>query len=351
MLVKVYLNDFTFNVLCLVQNICKMDTFTFNLYVEHVFHGTTGNLTVGEYVTYRIPVTMPTGVFNNIKVVDTLPNGFQYTGFYFVNTTNFSGVISNPIVTVSGQSITFLFSGLTNSTASNNPFYIDLQALVLNQTINNATVPTKTNTASLNWDENTAGAFTATKTATIVEPKLSVSKAVTPTTVDGGDKMTVTLNVTNNGGSPAYNVNLTDTLNSTLFDLTTFNYTPVTGFNISLIGNTVNIVAGDDTTVINPGQTIQFIFTLNAMKDVPSNSSFINNATIQSFRSLPSSYTESRVYPAVNSNNVTISTVTPSVSKTINSTSEPDSTGTNVMCTQVRMILLSIQLQLQQESV
>ena len=298
-------------------------------------HGTTGNLTVGEYVTYRIPVTMPTGVFNNLKVVDTLPNGFQYTGVYFVNTTNFSGVISNPIVTVSGQSITFLFSGLTNSTASNNPFYIDLQALVLNQTINNATVPTKTNRVNLTWDENTAGAFTATKTATIVEPKLSVSKSVTPTTVDGGDKMTVTLNVTNNGGSPAYNVNLTDTLNSTLFDLTTFSYTPVTGFNISLIGNTVKIVAGDDTTVINPGQTIQFIFTLNAMKDAPSNSSFINNATIQSFRSLPPSYTESRAYPAVNSNNVIISTVAPSASKTINSTSEPDSTGTNVMVGEV----------------
>nr|WP_245315994.1 isopeptide-forming domain-containing fimbrial protein [Methanobacterium aggregans] len=298
-------------------------------------HGTTGNLTVGEYVTYRIPVTMPTGVFNNLKIVDTLPNGFQYAGVYVVNTTNFSGVIPIPTVTVSGQSITFLFSGLTNSTTSNNPFYIDLQALVLNQTINNATVPTKTNTVSLTWNENTASPFTATKTATIVEPKLSVSKSVTPTTVDGGDKMTVTLNVTNNGGSPAYNLKLTDVLNSTLFDLTKFSYTPVTGFNISITGNTVNIVAADDTTVINPGQTLQFIFTVNAMKDVPSNSSFINNATIQSFRSLPSSYSESRIYPAVTSNNVTISTVAPSASKTINSTSEPDSTGTNVMIGEV----------------
>ena len=298
-------------------------------------HGTTGNLTVGEYVTYRIPVTMPTGTFDNLKIVDILPNGFQYTGSYVVNTANFSGVIPDPTVTVSGQSITFLFSGLTNSTTLNNPFYIDLQALVLNQTINNATVPTKTNKVGLTWDENTAGAFTATNNATIVEPQLSISKSVTPTTVDGGDRMTVTLNVTNNGGSPAYNVNLADTLNSTLFDLTTFSYIPVTGFNISLLGNTVKIVAGDDVTVINSGQTIQFIFTLNAMKDVPCNSSFINNATIQSFRSLPPSYTESRVYPSVNSNNVTISTVAPSASKTINSTSEPDSTGTNVMIGEV----------------
>ena len=298
-------------------------------------HGTTGNLTIGEYVTYRIPVTLPIGFFNNLIIVDTLPNGFQYTGISSVNSAGFSGILPTASVGTAGQTITFLFSGLTISTARNNPFYIDLQALVLNQAVNNATNPAKINNVNLNWDENTAGPFRASNSATIVEPKLTILKSVTPTTVDGGDKMTITLNVNNSGNSPAYNVNLTDILNSTLFDQTTFSFTPISGYNIFLTGNTVNLVAADDTTVINQGQTITFVFTVNAMKDVPTNSSFNNNATIQSYRSLPTTYTESRAYTPVISNNVVINTVAPSATKTINSTSEPDSTGTNVLIGEV----------------
>ncbi|EKF85388.1 isopeptide-forming domain-containing fimbrial protein, partial [Methanobacterium formicicum] len=296
-------------------------------------HGNSGNLTIGETVTYKITVTLPQGLKTNLTITDTLPAGFSYNlGEYILNTTGFSGTLGTLLVSVNGQNITFTFSGLTNSTITNNTFYILLNATVLNSTTNtNGAI--KTNNASLNWTENTKPPFTTTVNTTIVEPKLTVTKNVTPTTVDGGDLVTVNLTVTNTGTSPAYQIELRDVLDPVLFNSSTVTQVLIpSGFSFTVSGNTVIIKSILDTN-INTGNALNFIFTVLVNDNVPTGSIFQNQANI-SFSSMPAGYDNARNYTN-KSNVVNISTVTPGISKTVINTSEPDSTTPNVMVGEV----------------
>ncbi len=304
-------------------------------------HGNTGNLAIGEYVTYRIPITLPMGIFDNLKIVDTLPTGFQYTGISSVNSGGFSGILPTATISSIGQSITFLFSGLTNSTASNNPFYIDLEALVQNVP-GNVVGNIKTNNVNLTWDENTRGPFNASVNTTLVGPNLTILKTVTPNPVDGSDKMNISLLVTNTGNSPAFEINITDLLNSTLFNPASFTYTPVPGYTIELNGYTVSIIGDPDTFINNTsGNNSQYFnFTVNSTYDVPSNSTFTNQAN-STYYSMPTSFTDSRSSTA-SSNVVNIKTVAPSIAKVVDSTSEPDSKGNNVMIGEVVVYRLNL---------
>ena len=304
-------------------------------------HGTTGNLAIGEYVTYRIPVTLPIGIFNNLIIVDTLPTGFKYTGVASVNSGAFTGVLPSAVVYSTGQSITFFFGGLTNSTTSNNPFYIDLEALVQNVP-GNVVGNIKTNNVNLTWDENTHGPFNASVNTKLVGPNLTILKTVTPNPVDGSDKMNISLLVTNKGTSPAFEINITDLLNSTLFDPTSFTFTPVPGYTIQLNGYTVSII-GDPGTFINntSGNNSQYFnFTVNSTANVPSNSTFTNQAN-SIYYSMPTSFTDSRSSTS-QSNIVNIKTVAPAIAKIVDSTSEPDSTGNNVMVGEVVVYRLNL---------
>jgi len=181
-------------------------------------HGNSGNLAVGEIVTYRLRISLPQGLMTNLTIIDILPAGFRYnSGEYSVDTSGFTGVLPALVgPTVSGQNITFLFSGLTNSTTTNNIFYIYLNATVLNNTLNtNGTV--KTNNMNLTWDENARLPFNTSVNTTIVEPLLSIQKTVTPTLVDGSDNINISLLIRNTGASRAYEVTIRDVLNSILF--------------------------------------------------------------------------------------------------------------------------------------
>ncbi|MDY9924548.1 carboxypeptidase regulatory-like domain-containing protein [Methanobacterium sp.] len=299
---------------------------------DSTIHGNTGYLTIGEVVTYKILVTLPQGLKTNLTITDLLPVGFSYNaGQYILDATGFAGTLGTLSVSGSGQNIIFSFNGITNSTTTNNTFYLLFNSTVLNHTSNiNGT--TKTNNAALNWTENTRPPFTTSVNTTIVEPKLTVNKNVTPTTVDGGDMVTVTLTVTNNGTSPAYQMNLIDVLDTVLFNSSTINLVsfPV-GFSFTP-GSTV-IISSLSSTVINPGDVLTFIFTVLVNGNVPTGSVFQNQANI-SFSSMPVGYDNARNYTN-KSNLVNINTVTPGINKTVINTSEPDSTTPNVMVGEV----------------
>ncbi len=296
-------------------------------------HGNSGNLTIGETVTYKITVTLPQGLKTNLTIIDTLPAGFSYNlGEYILNTTGFSGTLGTLLVSVNGQNVTFTFSELTNSTKTNNTFYILLNATVLNST-NNTNGTIKTNNASLNWTENTKPPFTASVNTTIVEPNLAVTKNVTPTTVDGGDLITVNLTVTNNGTSPAYQIELRDVLDPVLFNSSTITQVSIpSGFSFTVSGNTVIIKSLLDTN-ITAGNALNFIFTVLVNDNVPTGSIFQNQANI-SFSSMSVGYDNARNYTN-KSNVVNINTVTPGINKTVINTSEPDSATPNVMVGEV----------------
>ena len=286
--------------------------------VNSSIHGNSGKLAVGEHVTYRITVTAPKGQATNLNIRDILPSGYSYVG-YTINSSMWNGSLGNLVVTPNGQNILFNFTGATLSLADGNIFYIDLEAVVLNQSANQVG-NVKTNNVNLTWDENTHGPFTSAVNTTIVGPALSITKTVTPNPVDGGDKINVSLRVRNTGTSPAYEINLKDVLNSILFNPSTFTYTPVPGYTISINGYTVNIVGDSGTFLdyLSTNNTLYFNFTVNAVNDVPSNSTFTNQAT-GIYYSLPSTFSERRG-TSVSSNVVNINTVNPSITKSVDST-------------------------------
>ena len=108
--------------------------------------------------------------------------------------------------------------------------------------------------------------------------------------------MNISLLVTNTGNSPAFEVSLTDVLNSTLFNPASFTYTPVTGYTITIVGNTVNIVGNPGTFINNSigNNSLYFNFTVNATNNVPSNSTFTNQAN-GTYYSMPTGFTERRI--------------------------------------------------------
>ena len=313
--------------------------------IGSTIHGTTGNLAVGEHVTYRITITTPIGQADNLRITDTLPINFDYVTSN-INSTNWSGSFGPLITSISGNTSTglnvnFLFNGTSISLLNNNTFYIDIEAVVLN-VAGNVVGATKTNNVNMTWDENSQGPFKSSVNTLLVGPNLTIAKSVTPNPVDGSDKMNISLLVTNNGNSPAYEININDLLNTTLFDTSTFTYTPVTGYNISIIGNNVNIIGNPGTFLNNTvgNNTLYFNFTVNATNNVPSNSTFTNQAN-STYYSMPTSFSNSRS-STKSSNIVNIKTVAPLISKVLDSTSEPDSTGNNVMIGEVIVYRLNL---------
>ncbi|MFU2192624.1 hypothetical protein, partial [Methanobacterium sp. MZD130B] len=302
--------------------------------VNSSIHGTSQDLTIGEVVTFRLQAYLPQGLMTNLRITDTLPFGFAYVlNSYNVYSSGFSGTLGTLVVPpqVIGQNVIFLFSGLTNSTQSNNPFYIELNATVLNS-IENQDGNSKQNDMSLTWDENTHGPFTTEVYLQIIEPRIAITKAATPTVVDGGDQVSITLTIRNTGSSNAYQINITDILNTTLFNPATWTYTPVAGYTFTRNANIISII-GDSTTFIAPSGSQTFTFMVNVATDVPSDSSFTNIASVV-YSSMPPGFNQNRTYTAT-SNVVNFNTPPPSISKAIESTSEADSTGNNVLIGEV----------------
>ena len=299
--------------------------------------GTSGNnLTIGERGTFQILIKLPEGETNNLTIIEMLPAGLRYDGYY-LNTTGFNGTLPNPIVIINGSNITFFFNGTTivypDNNNSTDSFKINVNATADNT---NPHLPSiqKTNTVSLNWYGNPGDPISTTYNFNILQPLLNITKTITPNPARARQNVTIRFNVTNNGLSPAYNVYLWDVLNSTAFNLTTVTeVTTPAGFSYTYnpLNGTIEYTGGN----INPGQTLTFEFNVTLNNNVKSNSTFQNtvNATYDSLDLSTIPRTDNRVYNA--SATTTLRTVAPSISKTVNATSEPDSTGNNVLIGEV----------------
>ncbi len=304
--------------------------------------GTSGNnLTIGELGTFRFLITLPEGQMTNLTITDLLPAGIIYTGNYVLNLTGFNGTLGNLIVTSVGNTITFLFNGTTIVNPDNlnetNSFYIDVDLVVENNETTNPRTPSslpKTNTVRLDWDENPAAPVSANYNFNVLQPWLNVVKTILPNPVSGGQQTTVRLNLSNSGLSPAYNVVIVDPLNGTAFNWTTVTSAitpPGFTFNYNSSSGIVTYTGGN----INPGESLNFTFNVNIMDDVKSNSTFLNTATA-TYDSLSSTTTprdNNREYTSQGSTN--LRTIAPAVVKGVFNTSEPDSTGNNVLIGEV----------------
>jgi uncharacterized repeat protein (TIGR01451 family)/fimbrial isopeptide formation D2 family protein len=295
-------------------------------------NGTGGSsVTSGDIVTYAITVTLPEGMTPGLTLADRLPTGFQYVaGSVVVTPGTFNGTINTaPTISVSGtpvsgQTVNLSFGNtpvVDDNIASNNTFLVTLQAQVLNSAQNNGlpSPQTKTNRVDLDFTGNPGGVITSQVSTTYREPRLAVTKAMSPGNPDAGDLVTITVTVTNTGNSPAYDVIVSDNLPVTFFDETpgtsvNEGSTPM-GFVYSYSAPVVTYTGGP----IPAGASRVFTFTARVRADVVTGSSYQNTATA-SGDSQSGVVAQERTIS--NLGNATVGVPSSGVSKSIFSTSE-----------------------------
>ncbi len=186
--------------------------------------------TIGDQITFNLLVTLPEGVTQDLEIFDDLPTGLEYVSHSIITTAaasggllaaDFNGSLPAPTVTApggSGGDVTLTFGDTTtdaDNDTTNNAFVVQIVARVLNVT-DNQDGDNKDNTAEVRWtnpDTNTTDSASDTASLSIVEPRITTTKSVSPASgVQAGDTLTYTIKFENTGHSEAYDVTAEDTL-------------------------------------------------------------------------------------------------------------------------------------------
>jgi LPXTG-site transpeptidase (sortase) family protein len=210
-------------------------------------HTAGNNLAVGEIATFGLLVTLPEGTTPSLQVLDELPAGLAYVpgSMQVITQTNppatcgslgadFNGIIPVPTLTInppaggSGADLTFDFGAATvagDNIPGNNSFLICFQAVLLNESGNQASPPPLTNTGTLFIGLDT---FTGSQDLPIVEPVLQIAKSVDDPNPAPGQVVTFTVVVDHApaSGATAFDVEISDTIPADLtLDLASISFT------------------------------------------------------------------------------------------------------------------------------
>ena len=176
---------------------------------------------IGEIVQFNIVVTVPEGSTPALCAVDTLDAGLAFVDLIDVSTSDATDVSwlnpVTPVVTNSGQTITFNLGTVTNADQDNNvaeTLTISYRAVVLN-VLGNQQGTNLNNSAIVNW---AGGALPPVSSSQIgvVEPIVTTTKSVTVggggSTGDAGDAVQYIVTLRNNSGVDAFDVTVSDSL-------------------------------------------------------------------------------------------------------------------------------------------
>lgn len=289
---------------------------------------TAPNLTIGEFATYRLTVSVPEGTTNNFRIVDNIPAGQVFVPGSVVlslsrpsnisaahpGTGNaaFGGSVASLTASPAagthyenGTAVNFDF-GQIISNADNNDnddtFSFTYQALVLDFASNQGLLPVASQTVLTNKGTSTivgSGVSNpilvdpAGTSITVVEPQLSLTQTLSAITGDAGDTITFTLQVQH---TPASASNAFDTV---LTDLIPTGFTYVAGSvkntagvaptTMTEVASSVNVTwAGANS--IAPGQSSTITFQATLDQAVQPNQAITNTAQI-TYTTLPGAQT------------------------------------------------------------
>ncbi|MFM8892503.1 MAG: isopeptide-forming domain-containing fimbrial protein, partial [Planctomycetia bacterium] len=170
---------------------------------------------IGELATFELFVEVPRGTTPSAVVVDSLPTGLAFVGMVgspVVDTgVSFTGS-ATPVVTNSGRTVTFNLGDVVNANADDQLHGITVryEAVVLNVSSNIAG-KTLTNNAKLTWTGHNELPPAKSQPVTVIEPKLTIDKRVSPLTAQAGDVVTYTI-VVAASQTTAHNVEIADFL-------------------------------------------------------------------------------------------------------------------------------------------
>ncbi len=241
------------------------------------------DVNIGEEIVYRVTATLPQATLNNFTISDILPAGLVPLGASVVSIGSaLSGSSLQPgdPGVVAGQSISFDFGTVVNAggtvaIGAEDTIVVEVRARVadVGSNIAGATLVNPATTGFVIGGR--AGTADASAAVDVVEPALSVTKAVDHTTGDAGDTFTYTVTIAHTAGStgPAFDLLLDDPLPAVLQPVSVISSVGTA----TLVGSTVRLtlpafLPGDAPIVltyvarfadtIEPGQQAPNVATL-----------------------------------------------------------------------------------------
>lgn len=244
---------------------------------------------IGELATFELTIDVPRGTTPSAVVVDSLPTGLAFVRMVGTPVVDpgvtFTGSAA-PAVTNSGRTLAFSLGDVTNSNAGTalQGITFRYEAVVLNVS-SNVAGKTLTNSAKLTWTGHTDLPAAQSGPVTVIEPKLTIDKSVTPTTAQASDLVTFTILVTASQ-TTAHNVALSDIFPGGI--------TYVAGSLVHIAGiapTTLATAGGGNSftatyTQLTPGQTSTLTFQARLDGDVIAGRPITNTAT-ETWTSLP----------------------------------------------------------------
>ena len=282
---------------------------------------------IGDFITYRLTLNLSGGLTRNLQVQDILPGGMVFVDTVSINgdtTANYTSPVTGPgsnfayapissgNVPAAGQTGTLTW---TSGDVVNDPFgdpttdalVIIYRARILPDAgIAHVASTTLTNTVNMDYETAAGPAVTRTDNAsiTVVQPVLAVAKSAV---ANGGDTVlaadeivTYTVDITNSGGAPAYDPQLTDIIpvgmrNGTA-TITTVSMELVSGTVLPNLAPTYNAATGvviwefdngvADQYAIPAGDTLRIVYQVQTDTSLSAGMTLTNEAQIQNYYSL-----------------------------------------------------------------
>jgi fimbrial isopeptide formation D2 family protein/uncharacterized repeat protein (TIGR01451 family) len=279
------------------------------------FNPSLPDLTIGEKLTYRMVLTLPQGLTQNVSITDLLPAGLTPLEARVVSLGSLTA--GTPVIGVSGQTVTVTFGNVTNSTGATigaeDRITIDVDARVKD-------LPTLvagdklTNAAQANFTIGSrTGSLTAAASAEVVEAKLAIDKQVTPTPVTLGETFTYSVILSHEAAStaPAYNVVVKDLLSDPNLRLQSGSVFASAG--LVSTGN----VPGDqnikiDLAKLMPGELLRVSFQAK-IETMPLPNGLVSNTATFGFVSTPDTLPSTFIRSGSGSDSADVQVATPSL--------------------------------------
>ena len=323
-------------------------------------NGSAPDLTIGETITWNVTVTIPEGVSRQVVLRDLLPGAVAAGSpgvLELISVTNatlgapgltgagLAAGLTNPVISdgngdLINDTVTFTLGDITNApngvTNAADTISFQLTARVKNLPENyGGLAGFNLAQVTLADPNNPGGTVTNSATAAfdVVEPNLSITKAVNDPTPQVGDTVTYTLVLTNNASSHSASSfdNLVQDALAGLPPTLTFQAGSVTAVNSG--GYATSIVTGNtvgdsgvavSTTRLDPGQTLTVTFQAQ-VNDLAAAGAVAQNTSTGSGSTLPGTPADERSYTTQATAQVVLDL--PSIDKAVFSSSEPSTSG------------------------